>query len=90
MYLVEIGNSGDVDQVDDRKVLHTFGDRIQRFVHRHTLGVPVVSEANHNDAVVFRLDGLVDVPTRGQMGKEIGHGGSGSEGVNRDSHTLPL
>ena len=73
--LVKVWDGGDVDEVDDGKVLDLFRDRVEGLVHGHALGVPVVAEADDDDAVLFGLDGLVDVPARGQMGKKVRHGG---------------
>lgn len=72
--LVEIRDRCDVDQVDDGKVLNLFCDRIQGLVHGHTLRVPVMTESDDDDAVFLRLDGFVDVPPRGEMGKKVRHG----------------
>ena len=60
--LVEIRHRSDVHQVDDGKVLHLLGDRVQRLVHRHALGIPVMSEPDDDDTILFGFDGLVDVP----------------------------
>lgn len=72
--LVEVWHGGDIDEVDDGKVLHLFCGRVEGLVHGHALCVPVMSEANDDDAVLFRFDGLVDMPARGEMGKKVGHG----------------
>lgn len=73
-HLVEIRDRGDVDEVDDGKVLDLFGDRVEGLVHGHALRVPVVAKADDDDAVLFGLDGLVDVPARGQVGEKVRHG----------------
>lgn len=72
--LVKVWDGGDVDEIDDGKVLDLFRDRVEGLVHGHALGVPVVAEADDDDAVLFGLDGLVDVPARGQMGEKVRHG----------------
>lgn len=66
-HLVEIRHLRDVYEIYDRKILHLLSHRVQRLVHRHTLAVPVVTKANHNDTVFFRLDCLVNVPSRGKV-----------------------
>lgn len=53
MYLVEIWDGGDIDEVDDGKVLDLFCDGVEGFVHGHALGVPVMAEADGDDAVFF-------------------------------------
>jgi hypothetical protein len=37
---------------------------VQRFVHYHALGVPVVTKADCHYPIFFGFDGLVDVPAR--------------------------
>ena len=72
-HLVEIRYLCDVAQVNDGKVLYLFRDGVERLVHHHALRVPVVPEADDNDAILFRFDRLVDVPARGKVRQEIGH-----------------
>lgn len=71
--LVEIGDGSNVHQVNDGKVLNLFCDRVKGFVHCHALGIPVMTEADDDDAVFFRLDGFVDVPTGGEMREKVRH-----------------
>lgn len=73
-YLVEVRDLSDIYEVDDCKVLHFFRDRVERFVHRHALVVPIMTKANHNDTILFRFDCFVDMPTAGKVRKEVGHG----------------
>ena len=63
-HLVEVRHLGDVAEVDDGKVLNALGNGIQRFVHRHTLTIPVMAKADNHDAILFGFDGLIDVPSR--------------------------
>ena len=51
--LVEVWYLSDVAEVDDGKVLHFLGDGVERLVHDHALGVPVVPKADNHDAVFF-------------------------------------
>lgn len=51
--LVEIWDGGDIDQVDDGKVLDFFSNRVEGLVHGHALSVPVMTEAKDDDAVLF-------------------------------------
>jgi len=62
IHLVEIWYLSDITQIDDGKILDFFCNRIEGFVHSHTLGVPVVPKADDDDAVLFRFDGFVDMP----------------------------
>jgi hypothetical protein len=80
-HLVEVRDLSDIYEVDDRKVLHLLCDRVESLIHRHTLMVPVVAKANHNDTVLFRFDGFVDMPATGQVRKEVGHGVEESSGL---------
>lgn len=51
--LVEIGDLSDVDQVNDRKVLHFLADTVEGFIHLHALSVSVASKPKHNHSIVF-------------------------------------
>lgn len=64
-HLIEVRNIRNIAQVDNREVLHLFRDLVEGVVHNHTLLVPVVAKADNDDAVLFGLDGLVDVPAGG-------------------------
>lgn len=72
-HLVEVRDLGDVDEVDDREILHLVCDGVERLVHRHALAVPVMPEPEHDDAVLFGLDGFVYVPARWKVRQEVGH-----------------
>ena len=65
--LVEVWYLRDVAEVDDGKVLDFLGDRVERFVHHHTLCIPVVSKANNHDTVLFRFDRFIYVPARREV-----------------------
>lgn len=73
-HLVEVRDLSDIHEVDHCKVLHFLCDRIEGLIHRHALMVPVVAKANHDDTVLFRFDGFVDMPATGQVWKKVGHG----------------
>lgn len=81
-YFVEIGDLGDIAQVDNGKVLHLLRNGVQRLVHFHTLWIPVVSESDDDDAILFGFDGFVDVPATWEMGEEVRHG-KGEKEVER-------
>lgn len=72
VHLVEIGHFGDIDQVNDGKVLDLFGDRVEEFVHLHAGWVPIGSEPEDDDTVFFGEDCLVNLPAVCQMWQEIG------------------
>lgn len=42
-------------------------DAVENFVHFHACWVPVVTEADHEDSVLLRQDGLVDLPAIVEM-----------------------
>ena len=71
--LVEVRDIGDIDKVDDGEVLDLVRDGVEGLIHRHALAVPVVPEADHDDAVFLGLDRLVDMPARGKVREEVGH-----------------
>jgi len=72
--LIEVRNLGDIAQIDHSKVLHFLRHTIERLVHGHALGIPVVAEPNDDDPVLLRFDSLVDVPTRREVRKKVRHG----------------
>src|SRR5882762_5457002 len=73
-YFVEIRYLCNIDEIYHSKVLDFLGNAVERLIHRHALAIPIVTKAQDNNTVFFRFDGLVDVPTRRKMGKEIRHG----------------
>ena len=72
-HLIEVWDFGDVNQVDDSKVLHFLCNAVQRLVHGHALRVPVVSEADHHSAVFLRFYSFIDMPARRKVGQKIRH-----------------
>ena len=69
VHLLKVGNLVQVADVDDCEVLDTVGDTIKDFILSHALGVPVATEADDDKALLFRHDGLVNMPTGDKMGK---------------------
>lgn len=61
-HLVEVRNICDVNEIDNREVLHLLRNRVECLVHGHALAVPVMTEANNNDAIFLGFDGLINVP----------------------------
>ena len=56
------------------------GRTVENFVLAHAVGIPVAAEADDDETVLFRHDGLVDVPAGLEMGEDNGaHGRSGIE-----------
>ena len=51
----------------DRQYSNLFSDAVEDFVHFHACWVPIVSEAYHKDPVLFRQDGLVNLPAVMEM-----------------------
>lgn len=50
-----------------------FRDAVKNFVHLHTCRVPIVSEADNQDSVLLRQDGLVDLPAVVEMWQHVRH-----------------
>lgn len=73
-HLVEIRHLSNVYKIDDGEISNLLCNAVQRLVHFHACVIVVVAEANHYDAVFFRKDGLVDVPSGWQVREEVGHG----------------
>ena len=67
VHLLEVGDLVEVADVDDGEVLDPVGDFVEYFVLPHAVGVPVAAEADDDEAVFFRHDGLVDVPAGYEM-----------------------
>jgi hypothetical protein len=72
-HLVEIRHFCYVDEINDGKVLDFLSNAIERLIHSHALTVPVVSKVYNNDVIFFRFDGLVNMPARRKVRKEIRH-----------------
>lgn len=77
VHLVEVGNLVDVAEVNDGVVADLVGDLVEDFVLAHAVWVPVATEADDDQAVLFGQDGLVDVPAGVEMREDDGtHGKS--------------
>jgi uncharacterized protein YigA (DUF484 family) len=72
-HLVEVWNLGNIHKIDHSKVLHFLSDTPECFVHHHALRVTVGTEPNDNDTIILRKYGLIDVPPRRKMRKEVTH-----------------
>ena len=73
VHLVEVGNGRDVDDVDDDVVFDAFGYAVERLVHFHALGIPVVPETDHDKPILFGEYRLIDLPAVFEMGEHVGH-----------------
>lgn len=73
VHLVKVGYFFDIYNVDHCKILYRLLNLVQRLVHDHTVGIPVVSEANDDDSVLFRDNGLIYGPSGCEMRKHIRH-----------------
>ena len=62
VHLVKVRHFGDVDKEYNGEVFDLLGDLVQRLVHDHARGVPVVTEAYDDDAIFLREYRLVDLP----------------------------
>lgn len=40
---------------------------VENFVLTHAVGIPVTSEADHDEALLFGHDGLIDMPACDEM-----------------------
>lgn len=52
---------------------YLFGDAVQNLVHLHARWVPVVSEADDQNSVLLRQDGLVNLPAIVEMREHVRH-----------------
>ena len=68
VHLLEVGDLVEVTNVDDSEVLDPIGDLVENFILSHAIWIPVTTKTDHNKALVFGEDGLVDVPGGDQMG----------------------
>lgn len=75
VHLVEVGHLVDVAEVDDGKVLDLVGNAVEYLVLAHAVRVPVTPEADHDESVILRHDGLVHVPAGFEVREDDGaHG----------------
>lgn len=73
VHLVKVRHLRDVDQVHHGVVLDLVADPVERLVHLHAGGVPVVTEADDDDAILLTEDGLVDLPAVVEMAQHVRH-----------------
>ena len=65
-----------VANVDDGETLELVCDFVENFILAHAIWVPVAAEADDDEALFFRENGLVDVPAGDEVGDCDGaHGG---------------
>jgi len=64
VHLLEVRYLVEVADVEDGKVFDPVGDAVEDFVLSHAIGVPIATEANYDEPLFFRHDGLVNVPVR--------------------------
>lgn len=67
IHLVEIRDLVDIADVNDRKTLDLVGDLVEDFVLAHAPSIPISAESDHNQALLFAEDGLVDMPAGVEM-----------------------
>lgn len=76
IHFVEIRHLVDIAQVHHSKVLDLVGDAVENLVLAHAVGIPVATETDYHETVVFGHDGLVDVPAGFEVREDDGaHGG---------------
>jgi len=78
VHLLEVRNLIEIADVDDGKVLDSICDTVEYLILAHTVWIPITSEADYDEALFFRHDGLVDVPAGDEMGED-----DGTHGVDR-------
>lgn len=72
IHLVEIRHFVDIAKIDDSEVFDLVSDSIENLILPHTIGVPIPTEANDDETVLFRHDSLVDVPSSFQVRQNDG------------------
>jgi len=68
VHLLEIGNLIEIADVDDSKVFDLVSDTVENFILSHAVWVPIATKSDNYKALLFRHDGLVDVPAGDEMG----------------------
>lgn len=86
VHLLEVGDLIEVADINDGEILDSVGDFVKYFVLTHTVRVPVAAKSYHDQSLVLREDGLVDMPTGDKMGNNDGthddeEGGGGGGGM---------
>ena len=72
VHLVEIFDLFQIAYVDDSEVLDAICNAVEDFVLAHAVGVPVLAEADDNQAFIFGHDGLVHVPASNKVREDDG------------------
>jgi hypothetical protein len=67
VHLLEVRNLVEIAHIDGGKVLDSIGDMVEDFILSHTVGIPVATEADNNQAFLLRHDSLVNVPAADEM-----------------------
>jgi len=62
VHCIEVWYLDNIDYIKNRKVLHHFSCFYKNLIHLHTQRVCIVTEADANDTILLRQDGLVDLP----------------------------
>lgn len=73
VHAIEIGHFVNVHEIDYCKVFDLFRDAEEDFVLDHARLVLITAEADDDDAIFFREDGLVDFPAAMEMGEHVRH-----------------
>ncbi len=62
VHCIEVRYLTDVDHIKNRKVLHHFRCLHKNFIHLHAQGIGIMTEADANDTILLRQNGLIDLP----------------------------
>lgn len=75
IHLVEVRDAINVANVDDGKAFNFLRNLVQHLVLAHAVRIPVAAEADDDESIFLTEDGLVDVPSRDEVGDDDGaHG----------------
>mmetsp|Transcript_43079 Transcript_43079/g.97981 ORF Transcript_43079/g.97981 Transcript_43079/m.97981 type:complete len:208 (+) Transcript_43079:118-741(+) len=70
---VEVRHLRDIHKVNDGKVLDLVGDVEKALVELHAIRVPIVPEADDDDALLLGQNGLVDSVAAVEVGQHVRH-----------------
>ncbi len=56
--MLDTWDFGDVNKIDDAEVLDLLGDGEEGLVHLHAIRIPIVTESDDHNFVLFAQDGL--------------------------------
>jgi len=68
VHLFEVGNLIEIANVDYSEVFDLVSDFEENFILSHAVWIPIATKSDDNKALLFRHDGLVDMPAGGEMG----------------------